>query len=160
MFLIDHAWTYRSREARSMLRENGALLDRMCRLMSIELSANGDESEAQLSALSESKVEAVLDKMWSFNQTYNLYTANSLVSQYCTFFVIFYLIFCNFKNIYLINICIDRRRARAVVVHFGRVRLGNPTQRRAHCWLRTVLLSWHRYHIYDHVASEDSRAFR
>ena len=69
VFLIDHAWTFRLNEARPALDENEALLERMCKLMNIKI----DEDE-EVSTVKDSKIEAVMENMWKFNQTYKLST--------------------------------------------------------------------------------------
>jgi tubulin--tyrosine ligase-like protein 12 len=66
VFLVDHAWTYRVNNARNCLKENEALLERLCNMMAIQLL---DKDQ---------KVNAVFEKMWKYNQTYKLAT-NDLV---------------------------------------------------------------------------------
>lgn len=53
IYLIDHAWTYRTDKARDQLEEVPHLLQRMAALMEIE--CHGDK---------EDMIEAVLDGMW------------------------------------------------------------------------------------------------
>ena len=74
VFLIDHAWTYRINHARANLMQINGLLDRMCNLMNISIASN--ESEEVKSQL---KVDAVLENMWKFNQTYKLFNRDQLV---------------------------------------------------------------------------------
>ncbi|XP_046584375.1 tubulin--tyrosine ligase-like protein 12 [Haliotis rubra] len=61
IFLIDHAWTFRVRDARQYLEEVPGLLERMTAL--IEVSTAGKSSDEQN--------EAVLRKMWKYTQTYS-----------------------------------------------------------------------------------------
>ncbi len=67
IFLIDHAWTYRINEARDHLIKYDGLLERMCNLMNIPITETelSDDSKNQL-------IETVMEKMWKYNQTYNL----------------------------------------------------------------------------------------
>lgn len=68
IYLVDHAWTYNSSIAEKMLRTVGGLLDRMCRLMDIDVSpASGDDQSGN-----SDRVSTVLDKMWLYNQTYSI----------------------------------------------------------------------------------------
>lgn len=75
--MIDHAWTYKTQEARKNLMEHEQLLERMCKLMNIDLSEEENSGED----LKKMKVEAVLRNMWKYNQTYKLST-NLLVKAY------------------------------------------------------------------------------
>jgi hypothetical protein len=77
VFLIDHAWTYKTQEARKNLIEHEQLLDRMCKLMNIDLSDEEDVNDAE--EFKKMKVESVINNMWKYNQTYKLST-NLLVT--------------------------------------------------------------------------------
>jgi len=72
VFLIDHAWTYHVNDSRKCLRENYPLLKRICNLMSI--------SEPVLGENNGKIIEEVFDKMWKFNQTYQLGSTNLVIS--------------------------------------------------------------------------------
>ncbi|XP_063784997.1 tubulin--tyrosine ligase-like protein 12 [Pseudophryne corroboree] len=63
IFLIDHAWTYRTEHARQQLIEVPGLLHRMANLMGIEFHGELPDEEV---------VEDVLKEMWKYNQTYQL----------------------------------------------------------------------------------------
>jgi tubulin--tyrosine ligase-like protein 12 len=69
--LIDHAWTYRVNEARASLIEHESLADRMCNLMNIKVD---EEDEADEETLKKLKVDAILEQMWKYNQTYKIST--------------------------------------------------------------------------------------
>jgi hypothetical protein len=71
VFLIDHAWTYKTQEASKNLMEHEQLLDRMCKLMNINSS---EEEEINTEESKRMKVDAVLRNMWKYNQTYKLST--------------------------------------------------------------------------------------
>jgi tubulin--tyrosine ligase-like protein 12 len=60
IFLIDHAWTYRIKDARNNLKTIPNLYERMISLMNI----NSDNKE--------DGIELILQRMWKFNQTYTL----------------------------------------------------------------------------------------
>jgi len=60
IFLIDHAWTYRIKDARNDLNSIPNLYERMASLMNI----NSDTKE--------DGIELILQRMWKFNQTYTL----------------------------------------------------------------------------------------
>lgn len=60
IFLIDHAWTYRIKDARNDLETIPNLYERMAVLMNI----NSDTKE--------DGIELILQRMWKFNQTYTL----------------------------------------------------------------------------------------
>jgi tubulin--tyrosine ligase-like protein 12 len=60
IFLIDHAWTYRIKDARNDLISIPNLYERMASLMNV----NSDNRE--------DGVELILQRMWKFNQTYKL----------------------------------------------------------------------------------------
>ena len=78
MFLIDHAWTYKTQEARKNLMEHEELLERMCKLMNMNgVESNEDESDHE--SLKNKKIKFVLENMWKYNQTYKLST-NLLVN--------------------------------------------------------------------------------
>ncbi|OCT88065.1 tubulin--tyrosine ligase-like protein 12 isoform X1 [Xenopus laevis] len=63
IFLIDHAWTYRVDHARQQLLQVPGLLHRMANLMGLPF--HGEVPD-------EGVVEAVLQDMWKYNQTYQL----------------------------------------------------------------------------------------
>ena len=69
--MIDHAWTYRVNEARASLIEHESLADRMCNLMNIKVD---EEDEADEETLKKLKVDAILEQMWKYNQTYKIST--------------------------------------------------------------------------------------
>ncbi|CAF2423162.1 unnamed protein product [Rotaria sp. Silwood2] len=60
IFLIDHAWTYRIKDARSNLMNIPKLYERMALLMNV----NADTKE--------DGIEVILQRMWKYNQTYTL----------------------------------------------------------------------------------------
>ena len=60
IFLIDHAWTYRIKDARSNLKEIPQLYERMAALMNVE------------SETKENGIEVILQRMWKYNQTYTM----------------------------------------------------------------------------------------
>lgn len=60
IFLIDHAWTYRIRDARNDLNTIPNLYERMAALMNV----NSDTKE--------DGIELILQRMWKFNQCYTL----------------------------------------------------------------------------------------
>ncbi len=60
IFLIDHAWTYRIKDARNDLKSIPNLYERMASLMNV----NSDTKE--------DGIELILQRMWKFNQTYTL----------------------------------------------------------------------------------------
>jgi tubulin--tyrosine ligase-like protein 12 len=60
IFLIDHAWTYRIKDARNDLNSIPNLYERMASLMNV----NSDTKE--------DGIELILQRMWKFNQTYTL----------------------------------------------------------------------------------------
>jgi tubulin--tyrosine ligase-like protein 12 len=60
IFLIDHAWTYRIKDARNNLINIPNLYERMASLMNV----NSDSKE--------DGIELILQRMWKFNQTYTL----------------------------------------------------------------------------------------
>ncbi|CAF1536821.1 unnamed protein product, partial [Didymodactylos carnosus] len=64
IFLIDHAWTYRIRDARKHLLTIPKLYERMLSLMNI------NETNHDL----ENGIEMILQRMWKYNQTYTLAT--------------------------------------------------------------------------------------
>lgn len=76
VFLIDHAWTYRINEARKHLLEINGLVDRMADLMNIEIDTHG-----MMNGHRELLVDKILEKMWCYNQTYNL-AFNNMVTFY------------------------------------------------------------------------------
>lgn len=66
--MIDHAWTYRTNDARQILRANDNLLERVCTMMNVQIEED-DES-----LLKDKKIEGVFQKMWKYNQTYKIAT--------------------------------------------------------------------------------------
>ncbi len=60
IFLIDHAWTYKIKDARNDLKSIPNLYERMASLMHV----NSDTKE--------DGIELILQRMWKFNQTYTL----------------------------------------------------------------------------------------
>ena len=60
IFLIDHAWTYRIKDARNNLMNIPNLYERMASLMNIDAETKEDG------------IEIVLQRMWKYNQTYTL----------------------------------------------------------------------------------------
>jgi tubulin--tyrosine ligase-like protein 12 len=60
IFLIDHAWSYRIKDARNNLNSIPNLCDRMASLMHVN------------SHVKEDRIELILQRMWKFNQTYTL----------------------------------------------------------------------------------------
>ena len=60
IFLIDHAWTYRIKDARSNLTNIPNLYERMSALMNVD------------SETKEDGIEVILQRMWKYNQTYTL----------------------------------------------------------------------------------------
>jgi tubulin--tyrosine ligase-like protein 12 len=68
IFLIDHAWTYRIKEARNNLKIIPNLYERMASLMNID------------SETKEDGIEVILQRMWKYNQTYTL-TSTQVDSQ-------------------------------------------------------------------------------
>jgi tubulin--tyrosine ligase-like protein 12 len=60
IFLIDHAWTYRIKDARNNLINIPNLYERMASLMNV-----GTETK-------EDGIEVILQRMWKYNQTYTL----------------------------------------------------------------------------------------
>ena len=67
IFLVDHAWTFRTDQARQQLTQVPGLASRMAGLMDIE------EDEDQ-----EAVVETVLSRMWRHCQTYSIGNAESV----------------------------------------------------------------------------------
>ncbi|CAF0835072.1 unnamed protein product [Rotaria sp. Silwood1] len=60
IFLIDHAWTYRIKDARSNLMNIPNLYERMASLMNVDAETKEDS------------IEVILQRMWKYNQTYTL----------------------------------------------------------------------------------------
>ncbi|CAF1312335.1 unnamed protein product [Rotaria sordida] len=63
IFLIDHAWTYRINDARNNLKSIPNLYERMASLMNVNSETKDDG------------IELILQRMWKFNQTYALASA-------------------------------------------------------------------------------------
>ncbi|XP_061923037.1 tubulin--tyrosine ligase-like protein 12 isoform X2 [Entelurus aequoreus] len=68
VFLVDHAWTYRVGHARQQLEEIPGLLQRMASLMGLDFY--GKELDVQYCTVQ--AVQLVMDRMWLYNQTYQL----------------------------------------------------------------------------------------
>ena len=66
IFLVDHAWTFQTDNARQQLREVPGLVNRMAALMDIE-----EEDQECL-------VESVLERVWRHCQTYSIGSAGSV----------------------------------------------------------------------------------
>jgi tubulin--tyrosine ligase-like protein 12 len=60
IFLIDHAWTYRIKDARKNLTNIPNLYERMASLMNVDTDTKEDG------------IEVILQRMWKYNQTYTL----------------------------------------------------------------------------------------
>ena len=60
IFLVDHAWTYRIKDARSNLKNIPNLYERMAALMNVDTDTKDDG------------IEVILQRMWRYNQTYTL----------------------------------------------------------------------------------------
>lgn len=60
IFLIDHAWTYRIKDARNNLLQIPTLYERMASLMNIDTETK------------EEGIDVILQRMWKYNQTYTL----------------------------------------------------------------------------------------
>ena len=60
IFLIDHAWTYRIKDARKNLINISNLYERMASLMNVDTETKEDG------------IEVILQRMWKYNQTYTL----------------------------------------------------------------------------------------
>ena len=60
IFLIDHAWTYRIKDARNNLINISGLYERMAALMNVDTETK------------EEGIEVILQRMWKYNQTYTL----------------------------------------------------------------------------------------
>uniref|UniRef100_T1PIX9 Tubulin-tyrosine ligase family n=1 Tax=Musca domestica TaxID=7370 RepID=T1PIX9_MUSDO len=59
VFLVDHAWTFRTNIARQQLEQYDHLLNRMCAITGVDLE-------------DEQRVDKVLSKMWKYAQVYTL----------------------------------------------------------------------------------------
>jgi len=71
IFLIDHAWTYKTDEARQMLMQVPGLATRMAGLMDIQVEDADDVP-------SESMVDLLMSTKWSYSQTYSVGSASSV----------------------------------------------------------------------------------
>lgn len=71
IFLIDHAWTYRIKEARSNLEQIEGLYERMAALMNIDCDTKQDG------------IELILQRMWKYNQTYTMTTSRVDLQRDC-----------------------------------------------------------------------------
>lgn len=63
VFLVDHAWTYRVDHARQQLEQIPGLLPRMAALMGLDFHGEVPDPDT---------VELVMERMWKYNQTYQL----------------------------------------------------------------------------------------
>lgn len=63
VFLVDHAWTYRMEYARQQLEQVPGLLPRMAALMGVDFHGEAPDPDT---------VEAVMENMWKYNQTYQI----------------------------------------------------------------------------------------
>ncbi|CAN9508056.1 unnamed protein product [Ophioblennius macclurei] len=63
VFLVDHAWTYRAEHARQQLEQTPGLLPRMAALVGVDFHGEAPDP---------STVEAVMECLWKYNQTYHL----------------------------------------------------------------------------------------
>ncbi|XP_071389140.1 tubulin--tyrosine ligase-like protein 12 [Centroberyx affinis] len=63
VFLVDHAWTYRVDHARQQLEQIPGLLPRMAALMGLDFHGEAPDPDT---------VELVMERMWKYNQTYQL----------------------------------------------------------------------------------------
>lgn len=68
VYLIDHAWTYKTSEAKSHLLHIPGLAERMAKLMGLDLQ-------------SENLVDNVYRAMWKFNQTYSCSSLSNVEDQ-------------------------------------------------------------------------------
>ena len=67
IYLVDHAWTFRSNSARAMLNQYPNLLERMANLMEI----NDQEDKTKL-------LEDVMEAKWKWAQTYSVGSASTV----------------------------------------------------------------------------------
>uniref|UniRef100_A0A3Q1JTD7 Tubulin--tyrosine ligase-like protein 12 SET-like domain-containing protein n=1 Tax=Anabas testudineus TaxID=64144 RepID=A0A3Q1JTD7_ANATE len=63
VYLVDHAWTYRVHHARQQLEQIPGLLPRMASLMGVDFHGEAPDPAT---------VELVMERMWKYNQTYQL----------------------------------------------------------------------------------------
>lgn len=71
IFLVDHAWTYRIKDARSNLNTIPGLYERMAALMNVNAEAK------------EEGIQVILQRMWKYNQTYTLTSTQINPQQDC-----------------------------------------------------------------------------
>lgn len=71
IFLIDHAWTYKTDQARQQLSQVPGLATRMARLMDITIEEEADVPDEEL-------VEEIMSAKWIFSQTYSIGSAGSV----------------------------------------------------------------------------------
>jgi len=71
IFLIDHAWTYKTDQARQQLSQVPGLANRMARLMDIDVEEEQDIPNEEL-------VEAIMSAKWTYSQTYSVGSAGSV----------------------------------------------------------------------------------
>ena len=62
IYLIDHAWTYKTDMARKHLEQIPSLLNRMCVMMGVDVESTSAEEQ----------VDLVLERMWRYNSTYSV----------------------------------------------------------------------------------------
>ena len=67
IYLVDHAWTFRSNNARQMLLQHPNLLERMANLFELDHATTTDDKELLL--------EQVMDEKWKWAQTYSIGSA-------------------------------------------------------------------------------------
>ena len=67
IYLVDHAWTFRSENARQMLLQHPNLLERMANLFELDDDATTIDKELLL--------EQVMDEKWKWAQTYSIGSA-------------------------------------------------------------------------------------
>ncbi|KAK9525270.1 hypothetical protein VZT92_015997 [Zoarces viviparus] len=63
VYLVDHAWTYRVEHARQQLEQIPGLLPRLADLMGVDFHGEAPDPDT---------VELVMERMWKYNQTYEL----------------------------------------------------------------------------------------
>jgi len=71
IFLVDHAWTYKTDQARQQLAQVPGLANRMGRLMDINMEEEKDLPDEGL-------VEMIMSAKWTFSQTYSIGSAGSV----------------------------------------------------------------------------------
>ena len=69
--MIDHAWTYKTDQARQQLSQVPGLATRMAKLMDIDIEEEKDVPDEEL-------VEEIMSAKWSYSQTYSIGSAGSV----------------------------------------------------------------------------------